>query len=335
MLGLRESSPIDMLRQFAVYLNAKLQEGPVSGNLLLDNNRGSGTIKLFELLSGLTAWVYDITFTSDLTLDLNFSEDKPYYFGYHLSGHQLHKFGHEADYQEIRQWQNFLLMGKPGTQAEFIIPANVPFKSCYLIVNPKLLKKADFKAKNHLEAYLQELISRSGQEGPFRLLGSIDTKIGQYVETIVNNRRTDLVGRLLTEGAVIGMLASQLEAHREDQAMGTALPTDLSASELERVRDLADNIRDHIERKITLEDMAREIGLPVKKLQKGIRYLYGHSAHEFISNIRLELARELIETTDMNISEICYSIGYSSRSHFSKMFRSRYGVLPSSYKSSS
>ncbi|WP_369993860.1 helix-turn-helix domain-containing protein [Winogradskyella sp.] len=44
---------------------------------------------------------------------------------------------------------------------------------------------------------------------------------------------------------------------------------------------------------------------------------------------RLDKAAQLIQETDYNVSELVYSIGFSSRSYFSKIFKQRFGVLPS------
>ena len=48
----------------------------------------------------------------------------------------------------------------------------------------------------------------------------------------------------------------------------------------------------------------------------------------------MELAKEFINTTDMSISEICFGVGYTSRSYFSKLFFNRFGILPKDYKNS-
>ena len=53
---------------------------------------------------------------------------------------------------------------------------------------------------------------------------------------------------------------------------------------------------------------------------------------EYIRYTRLEAARDLIRTTDLNISQIVYTIGFSSRSYFSKIFKNKYGITPSEFK---
>lgn len=333
MFGLRESTPLEMLRQFANYFNASLVDSPGSALLDLSNEQGRGTIKLFELYPGLTAWIYDIEFAEDFEFEFEFSGEKPYYLAYHLKGRQFHKYESEDTYMEIRQWQNFFLMGCESQKADFKIPGGELLQSCYLILHPDIIGDTNFKAQSHLDEYLDAIFQKSSANGPYRYLGDIDTETGKYVETLIHNDRTDLVGRLVTEGAILGMLASQLDSHKQEKD-GNNPRISLSLSELERIKGLTEMIQNHPEDKPSIEHLADQLGLSQKKLQRGIRHVYGYSAHEFITNVRMELARELMETTDMNVSEICYNIGYSSRSHFSKVFRDRFGVLPSSYKGS-
>ncbi|MCD8538528.1 MAG: helix-turn-helix transcriptional regulator [Leadbetterella sp.] len=46
----------------------------------------------------------------------------------------------------------------------------------------------------------------------------------------------------------------------------------------------------------------------------------------------MEKAREMLETTDLNVSEVAEKVGYKNPQHFSTAFKRKYGVLPSSLK---
>nr|WP_262507883.1 AraC family transcriptional regulator [Wocania ichthyoenteri] len=70
-------------------------------------------------------------------------------------------------------------------------------------------------------------------------------------------------------------------------------------------------------------------GLAPDKLQKGFKYLFNKSVNVYITEKRLDKAAQLIYETDFNVSELVYSVGFSSRSYFSKIFKRYFGVLPS------
>src|SRR5690606_28439653 len=77
--------------------------------------------------------------------------------------------------------------------------------------------------------------------------------------------------------------------------------------------------------------IAKRVGLNQNTLQNGFQYLYKTSVNEYIKNYRIEKARELLEESDLNITEITYKIGISSRSYFSKLFKAHYGITPKQY----
>ncbi len=48
--------------------------------------------------------------------------------------------------------------------------------------------------------------------------------------------------------------------------------------------------------------------------------------------MRLEKAKELLETTDSSISEAAFQTGFNSPSNFTKVFREKYGITPSQFR---
>ena len=60
---------------------------------------------------------------------------------------------------------------------------------------------------------------------------------------------------------------------------------------------------------------------------------YGRDSYEqYIKNLRMEKARELLTSTNMKISEICERVGYSNLSYFCRSFRNEYGMTPEQYR---
>ncbi|MGC1515866.1 MAG: BLUF domain-containing protein [Maribacter sp.] len=333
MLGLNEDSPLEMLRQFAVYFNGDLTENFGAAKLMVDNKMGKGSIRLYELNPGLTAWVYNIKLSNDLVIKMRFSEDRPYYFGYTVSGNQLQKFPFEQEYMTIRQNQNFILISEPNTMTECIIPKEIQFQCCYIIINPQKIEDNNVIIRRKLLDDLHETFHNEPKARPYRYLGNIDVNTGAYTDVIVHNSRTDLVGRLTTEGAVLNMLASQLESHDKD-LNEVSFQSTLSKAELSRIAGLGDYVLEHITESPNIQRIANYLALSPKKIQAGIRFLYGCTANEYLTRIRMEHAKELMHSTDDTISEICYKIGLSSRSYFSKLFSQNFGMLPRDYKKS-
>ncbi|WP_340155011.1 AraC family transcriptional regulator, partial [uncultured Winogradskyella sp.] len=116
------------------------------------------------------------------------------------------------------------------------------------------------------------------------------------------------------------------------QSQGVELPTSLVKSELKRIRKIGQQILKNPAKQYNLEDLSVESGLSQAKLQDGFKFLYTRTVTEFIRHVRLELARDLLKTSDLNISQVVYTIGFTSRSYFSKIFKEKFNVSPNEFK---
>ncbi len=76
------------------------------------------------------------------------------------------------------------------------------------------------------------------------------------------------------------------------------------------------------------EKLARELGLSDSQLYRKLKAISNTSTAIFIRNIRLEKAKELLQTTDLTISEIAYATGFNDPSWFSKTFKITFGESP-------
>lgn len=93
----------------------------------------------------------------------------------------------------------------------------------------------------------------------------------------------------------------------------------------------------HLARKILLEDLANPpslkqlaalAGINEFKLKKGFKQLFGQTVYGMLHEVRLLEAKQLIEKDDIGVYEAAQRVGYNNASHFSKIFKSRFGMQP-------
>ena len=82
----------------------------------------------------------------------------------------------------------------------------------------------------------------------------------------------------------------------------------------------------------TVEDLAKDLTISRVQLYRKVKAILGISVSDHINNIRLEKAKELLLNSNQNISEIAYSVGFSSPNYFSTSFKNKYGVSPKEFK---
>jgi AraC-like DNA-binding protein len=77
--------------------------------------------------------------------------------------------------------------------------------------------------------------------------------------------------------------------------------------------------------------LAAELGISRMGLHRKIKALTDQSTGEFIRNIRLKKAYELLSVPGKNISEVCYDVGFNSPSYFTACFNEVFKMTPSEY----
>jgi AraC-like DNA-binding protein len=83
---------------------------------------------------------------------------------------------------------------------------------------------------------------------------------------------------------------------------------------------------------VTLRDMARVAALNTQHFLRMFRDCYGRTPHRFLTDTRLEAARQLLLHSRESIADICRQTGFESASTFSGLFRRRFGSSPVAYR---
>lgn len=102
------------------------------------------------------------------------------------------------------------------------------------------------------------------------------------------------------------------------------------------ITKMNDIIKKNVENpKFSVEDLADKLGVSRVQLYRKVKAIIGINISDHINNVKLEKAAELLKSNDMNISEIAYSLGFSSPNYFSTAFKNKFGISPKEYKTSS
>lgn len=91
-------------------------------------------------------------------------------------------------------------------------------------------------------------------------------------------------------------------------------------------------IREFPERKIVLDDLARESALSTTGFTNAFKQTTGFPPLHYQLRCRLDAAKRLLKTTSASITSIAMRMGFSSSQHFSTHFKKMYGCTPSEYR---
>lgn len=89
--------------------------------------------------------------------------------------------------------------------------------------------------------------------------------------------------------------------------------------------------RAHFAEPLTVNDLAEQVALSPSAFSGLFREVTGRSPYQFLKELRLDRARELLVDGHLSVTGVSRKVGYTSVSHFIKEFRNRFGTTPRAY----
>lgn len=158
----------------------------------------------------------------------------------------------------------------------------------------------------------------------------IDARMHSCIQSLLQCKYAESLKRMFFFSKTIEMLVLQAEAF--DKAHDHRPVYIRSEYDKERVLFARECILKNIDSPPTLSQLARTVGLNEFKLKKGFKETFNQTVFEFLSDVRLEMARNDLLNTDKSATGIACELGYSSLQHFSAAFKKKFGVSPRKMK---
>lgn len=123
-------------------------------------------------------------------------------------------------------------------------------------------------------------------------------------------------------------------ANNEIKAEGKNV--DNSVKLMAEKNNLIDNIKKYIDihfaENLSLPEISEHFFINPFYLSQLFKKKTGHTYISYLTEKRIEKAKELLSGQDVKLYEVCHSVGYENIKHFSKIFEKLVGIKPSSYK---
>lgn len=131
---------------------------------------------------------------------------------------------------------------------------------------------------------------------------------------------TDVHSKLKTQLGASDFFLALLEACCPDDGPSRGSPTALNW--------IFSYLSLHLSEPVSVQNMADKANLSVSRFMVLFKRQFGQSPHQYLLNMRLGHARELLETTALSQEEIADYCGFAHLHHLSKAFRKRFGMPP-------
>lgn len=107
----------------------------------------------------------------------------------------------------------------------------------------------------------------------------------------------------------------------------------LSSYENMRLQEARDILSTQFNPPPTIRELARKIGLNETKFKRGFKQVFGATIHEYANYHRMQKALELLQTTEMSITDVAQTVGYEYQTSFTAAVKHFFGVTPRQLRS--
>src|SRR5690606_32817977 len=159
--------------------------------------------------------------------------------------------------------------------------------------------------------------------------GKISPSMAIVLNQLINYNLNSSIKNLYFKGKAYELLS--LYFNRSEDANVEQCPFLVDETNVIKIRKAKDIIISRMAEPPTLQELADEIQLSLKKLKEGFKEIYGDSVFSFLFDYKMEFARKLLETGSHNVNEVGLKVSYSTSSHFISAFKKIYGTTPKKY----
>ncbi|MGB5437410.1 MAG: AraC family transcriptional regulator [Maribacter sp.] len=244
-------------------------------------------------------------------------------FHFCLKGHAKFIFNEGMYALEVSE-ENSLLLYNPQVD----LPMNMEMAPNSWIVSIVMTIRK-FHSLFSKEADYIPFLSAGNKEKKYYAQEEVTPAIAVVLSQIMNYNLHPSIKELYINGKVYELIS--LYFNKSTDADLEQCPFLVDEDNVKRIRQAKDIMINHMAEPPSLPELAKQVGLSLKKLKEGFKQIYGDSVYSFLFDYKMEHARRLLETGQNNVNEVGLKVGYSTSSHFIAAFKKKYGTTPKKY----
>ncbi|MFT5736350.1 MAG: AraC-like DNA-binding protein [Maribacter sp.] len=179
------------------------------------------------------------------------------------------------------------------------------------------------------EASYIPFLNTENKEKKYYAQETVTPAIAVVLSQMINYNLHPTIKKLYIKGKVYELIS--LYFNKSADADLEQCPFLVDEDNVKRIRRAKELIIANMAEPPSLNELAQEVGLSLKRLKEGFKQIYGDSVYSFLFDYKMEYARRLLDSGQYNVNEIGLRIGYSTSSHFIAAFRKKYGTTPKKY----
>lgn len=159
---------------------------------------------------------------------------------------------------------------------------------------------------------------------------SISPKLYILIEDILQCNYTGAIKKAFLESKVVEILSYLFTIINEEE--NTKINEGLTANDYHKIIAVEGILKSGFKEKHTLASIAAQVGLNTFKLKKYFKIVFDTTVFNYLTQLRMEYAKQLIIEKDFPICTVSEELGYKNPHHFTVAFKKTFGYLPSKLK---
>jgi len=162
----------------------------------------------------------------------------------------------------------------------------------------------------------------------------ISPTIQLLLNQLTSKQITKALRPVFIKGKVYELLSYYFNTANENETEKENCPYIANEETVSKIKHAKEIIIEEMINPPSLDNLAKKIGLNIKKLKTDFKEFYGVPVFTFLLNYKMELAKKLLQEQQLNVNEIAAQLGYSASSHFIAAFKRKYKITPKQYAKS-
>jgi AraC-like DNA-binding protein len=284
---------------------------------------GQGYFRFLELRPGLNLEIYNIRLRDRLIINCPESHN---FIEYHF-----HLFGeHEDKYATVSD-KEYAIYGSGCTPRGKIDGPEQKALEVTICIEPEIFQSFFSNSTEQFTAELRSLIRPIDREYYTRV-ATLTPIMQNVLSHILRCPYRGITKRIYMEAKALELVSLTLNEEDEMQTSARRAPQSLKPETVERIYRAKAILLQNLHNPPSLVSLAQQVCLSDRTLKQGFRQVFGTTVFGYLHDYRLEQARQLLETGDLNVTEVGQTIGFASRSYFAIAFKKKFGRNPKDYQ---
>lgn len=292
------------------------------------NQLGKGYERWIELRPGLNFFIYDYEPLDHIILDAPPAESYIHHISFFVKGNVRTNLRGLVGYVDEDTDKNYLCHVPELWETEEWSAGQRILRVKLHLEPTNFFKTFSIADLAQLPLELRQTVERGTQ--PYYHLATTTGAMQVVLQQVLYCPYQGLTKKMYLEGKALELMTlqfTQLLAGNETKSHFI-----LRTEDIDRIHHAKEILVNNLDNPPSLLELAKLVGLNDYKLKRGFRQVFGTTVFGHLYNYRMELARQMLETSQIKIREAARTVGYASQSSFNAAFKRKFGINPKSYQ---